>query len=157
MRIEYFQLLTSIDDLDIEGATLTATGKVPEHSTIFEGHFPGYPIMPGVLLIESMAQACGHLILATVRYRVMPFLMEVRQAKMRTFVTPGSVLTVTAKLDHLGSGFAVCHAGVSHEGKRVTEAEIRFRTMPFPSDAMKGVMLDLVEGLGLPRPVLEKE
>jgi 3-hydroxyacyl-[acyl-carrier-protein] dehydratase len=101
-----------------------------------------------------MAQACGHLILATVRYKVMPFLMEVRHAKMRNFVTPGAELVITAKLDHLGSGFAVAHASVTHEGKRVTEAEIRFRTMPFPSDAMKDVMLDLVEGLGLPRPVL---
>jgi 3-hydroxyacyl-[acyl-carrier-protein] dehydratase len=155
MRIEYFQLLTRIDALDIEAGTLTATGEVPQSSTIFEGHFPGYPIMPGVLLIESMAQACGHLVLATVHYRVMPFLMEVRQAKMRNFVTPGAKITVTAKLDHLGSGFAVAHAQVAHEGKKVTEAEIRFKTMPFPADAMKTVMLDLVEKLGLPRPVLE--
>lgn len=150
MRIEYFQLLTRIDALDIPGATLTATGLVPTASTIFEGHFPGYPIMPGVLLIESMAQACGHLILATVGYEVMPFLMEVRHAKMRNFVTPGAEITVTAKLDHLGSGYAVAHAQVVHKGKKVTEAEIRFKTMPFPADAMKTVMLDLVEKLGMP-------
>ena len=152
MRIEYFQLLTHIDELDVAGASLTATGLVPQHSTIFEGHFPGYPIMPGALLIESMAQACGHLILATLRYEVMPFLMEVRHAKMRSFVTPGAELKITAKLDHLGSGFAVAHAEVAHGGKKVTEAEIRFRTMPFPADALKSEMLDMVESLGLPRP-----
>jgi 3-hydroxyacyl-[acyl-carrier-protein] dehydratase len=152
MRIEYFQLITRIDKLDIAAGTLEALGQVPLTSTIFEGHFPGYPIMPGVLLIESMAQACGHLILATLNYEAMPFLVAVKDAKMRSFVTPGSALTVSARLEHMGSGYAVAHGQISHEGKRMTEAEIRFMIMPFPSDAMKHVMLDLVESLGLPRP-----
>jgi 3-hydroxyacyl-[acyl-carrier-protein] dehydratase len=99
-----------------------------------------------------MAQACGHLILATLNYEAMPFLVAVKDAKMRSFVTPGSALTVSARLEHMGSGYAVAHGQISHEGKRMTEAEIRFMIMPFPSDAMKHVMLDLVESLGLPRP-----
>jgi len=155
MRIEYFQLITRIDALDLEAGTLEALGQVPLTSTIFEGHFPGYPIMPGVLLIESMAQACGHLILATLKYEVMPFLIEVRNAKMRSFVQPGAALQVSARIEHVGSGYVVAHARIAHEGKKVTEAEIRFRTMPFPSDAMRDVMLDLVESLGLPRPQLK--
>ena len=153
MRIEYFQLITRIEALDLEAGTLEALGQVPLTSTIFEGHFPGYPIMPGVLLIESMAQACGHLILATTQYEIMPFLMEVRGAKMRSFVEPGASLKISARLEHLGSGFAVAHGQIVFEGKKIAEAEIRFRTMAFPSDAMRGVMLDLVERLGLPRPM----
>jgi len=152
MRIEYFQLITRIDKLDREAGTLEALAQVPTASTIFEGHFPGYPIMPGVLLIESMAQACGHLVLAILNYAQMPFLIGVREAKMRSFVSPGAALTVSARLEHMGSGFAVAHGQVSQDGKKVTEAEIRFRLMPFPTDAMKQVMLDLVESLGLPRP-----
>ena len=154
MRIEYFQLISRIDALDVKAGTIEALGQVPLTSTIFEGHFPGYPIMPGVLLIESMAQACGHLILATLEYKAMPFLIEVRNAKMRSFVQPGAALNVSARIEHVGSGYVVAHAEISHEGKKVTQAEIRFRTMPFPSDAMRHVMLDLVESLGLPRPAV---
>lgn len=152
MRIEYFQLISKIHAVDITGGTLEALAQVPLASTIFEGHFPGYPIMPGVLLIESMAQACGHLVLATTHYALMPFLMEVRGAKMRSFVEPGVALTVSARLEHLGSGFAVTHGQIARDGKKIADAEIRFRTMPFPSDAMRELMLDLVESLGQPRP-----
>ena len=46
---------------------------MPTTSTIFEGHFPGRPLMPGVLLIESMAQASGWLIIAHTGFERMPF------------------------------------------------------------------------------------
>jgi 3-hydroxyacyl-[acyl-carrier-protein] dehydratase len=154
MHIEYFQLLSRIETIDTAASHLRAIGDIPKTSTIFEGHFPGTPLMPGVLLIESMAQAAGHLVLATNAYAEMPFLIEVRRAKLRQFVEPGSRVVVEAKIEHMGSGYAVAHAQVSHEDKRVAEAEIRFRLLPFPSDTMKTVMLDLVERLGLPRPAL---
>ena len=57
MRIEYFQLIDRIIDLDLSNLTIRAEAAVPAASTIFEGHFPGHPLMPGVLLIESMAKA----------------------------------------------------------------------------------------------------
>lgn len=152
MRIEYFELISKIEAVDTAAGTLRAIGNIPEHCTIFEGHFPGYPIMPGVLLIESMAQASGHLILKANNYAFMPFLLTVESAKMRSFVLPGTTIVLDAKLIHVGSGYAVTQATVAHDGKKVAEAELKFRTMAFPSDAMKSVMLDLVERLGLPRP-----
>jgi 3-hydroxyacyl-[acyl-carrier-protein] dehydratase len=156
VKLEYFQLISRIEALDIEAGTLEALAQVPLTSTIFEGHFPGYPILPGTLMIEAMAQACGHLVLATTRYEVMAFLLEVRGAKMRSFVQPGAALRIAARLEHLGSGYAVAHGAITEDGKRVTEAVIRLKTMPFPSDALRDVMLDLVETLGLPRPDLTK-
>ena len=56
MRLEYFQLIDRIVDLNLERRTITVEAQVPQSSTIFEGHFPGIPLMPGVLLIEAMAQ-----------------------------------------------------------------------------------------------------
>ena len=50
MRIEYFQLIDRITDLDLTNLTIRAEAAVPTTSTIFEGHFPGQPLMPGVLL-----------------------------------------------------------------------------------------------------------
>lgn len=154
MRIEYFELLTRVEELDVAAGLIRSIGNIPKESTIFEGHFPGHPIMPGVLLIESMAQTSGHLILASNGYTAMPFLTGVRNAKLRQFVTPGSQITVTAVMEHMGSAYAATRADVSFEGKKVAEAEIRFATMPFPNDAMKATMLDLVRRLGVPAPAL---
>ncbi len=82
----------------------------PETSPVFEGHFPGYPIMPGVLLIETMAQASGYLILGMNGLTRMPFFMGVKKAKFRKFVAPGSKLDVYANILHEGSGFTVTGA-----------------------------------------------
>ena len=82
MRLEYFQMIDRITLLEVPtlevlglqtarpdtpGGRIVASCQVPEQSPVFEGHFPGYPIMPGVLLIETMAQTGGWLILAVRR------------------------------------------------------------------------------------------
>ena len=61
MQLETFQLIDRIVDLNIGEKTITVEAQVPEHNSIFEGHFPGFPIMPGVLLTEAMAQSSGWL------------------------------------------------------------------------------------------------
>jgi 3-hydroxyacyl-[acyl-carrier-protein] dehydratase len=133
MRIEYFQLIDRIIELDLANLTIRAEAVVPNESTIFEGHFPGHPLMPGVLLIESMAQASGWLIIGRTRFERMPFLAAVKEAKLRTFVTPGQRLEVSSRLAHEGSGFMLAEAEVKAEGKTVCNAGLTFRLMPFPS------------------------
>ena len=51
-----------------EARTVRADCVVPEASPVFEGHFPGYPLLPGVLMIETMAQTGGWLVLAVLRF-----------------------------------------------------------------------------------------
>src|SRR5713226_7920412 len=110
MHLEYFQLIDRIADLNVSKRTITVEAQVPQHNTIFEGHFPGYPLMPGVLLIEAMAQTSGWLLIGLMKFERMPFLAMVKEAKMRGFVSPGQVLTINAKVEHEGSGFAVTSA-----------------------------------------------
>ena len=81
MNLEYFQLIDRILDLNLGERTITVEAQVPKESTIFEGHFPGYPIMPGVLLIEAMAQTSGWLLVGLVKFERMPFLAAVKEAK----------------------------------------------------------------------------
>ena len=107
MRIEYFQLIDRIVDLNLADRKISSEATVPTTSTIFEGHFPGYPLMPGVLLIEAMAQTSGWLVVALNRFERMAFLAAVKEAKLRTFVKPGQMLSIEAHLEHDGSGYAV--------------------------------------------------
>jgi 3-hydroxyacyl-[acyl-carrier-protein] dehydratase len=147
--MEYFQLVTGVQSLDVEAGKITTFADVPMESTIFEGHFPGNPIMPGVLLIECMAQTCGYLILAKNGFEEMPFLASVRTAKLRQFVEPGARLEVDAVLDGQSAGLAAAKAKVRFDGKVVADAEIRFRVLPFPSEETKNMMLDFADSVGL--------
>jgi 3-hydroxyacyl-[acyl-carrier-protein] dehydratase len=150
MRLEYFQLIDRIVALDLDARTLTAHSQIPQTSTVFEGHFPGHPLMPGVLLIESMAQASGWLIIGLTRFERMPFLASVREAKLRTFVSPGQVLTLTASMVHDGSGFAITKAAVEVDGKTVANSEITFRVTPFPDPKFRASMEQVAAAIGFP-------
>ena len=94
MDLDYFKLIDRIVDLNIDEKKITVEAQVPTAHTIFEGHFPGYPIMPGVLLTEAMAQSSGWLLLGVMKFERMPFLAMVKEAKMRGFVSPGDLLTI---------------------------------------------------------------
>ena len=133
MRLEYFEMIDSVVRLDRAAGRIEARALVPDASPVFEGHFPGHPLVPGVLLTETMAQASGYLVLAHLDFAQMPFLMAVDKARFRSFVGPGAALDITASLEHDGSGYAVTKAAIRHEGKAICDAELRFRTMPFPA------------------------
>ena len=154
MQLEYFQLIDRIVDLNIGERTITVEAQVPQHNTIFEGHFPGYPIMPGVLLIESMAQASGWLLLALMKFERMPILAAVKEAKMRGFVSPGEVLTIEANILHEGSGYAMTEARVKVGGKLRSNATITLTLAPFPNPEMRGHMDTVAKRVGLPLQVL---
>src|SRR5438876_11639110 len=117
MRIEYFQLIDRIVELNPAEQTIRVEARVPTVSTIFEGHFPGFPLMPGVLLIEAMAQTAGWLVIGVTRFTRMPFFASVKEAKLRAFVRPGQSLALSAKLLHEGSGFAVAAADIRCDGE----------------------------------------
>jgi 3-hydroxyacyl-[acyl-carrier-protein] dehydratase len=133
MLLEYFQMIDRVENVDLQAGRLVATSIVPGKSPVFEGHFPGLPLVPGVLLIETMAQASGFLLLAANRFSAMPFLMSVDSAKLRTFVEPETVLDITVELEHEGSGFAVTRARITSAGKKICDAQLKFRTVAFES------------------------
>lgn len=149
MRLEYFQLIDRIVDLNLADRTISSEATVPTASTIFEGHFPGYPLMPGVLLIEAMAQTSGWLVVANNRFSRMPFLASVKEAKLRTFVTPGQRLIITAHLEHDGSGYAVTKAKIKCEGKLICDAQLTLRVLDFPNAEVAMRMKETATRVGL--------
>jgi 3-hydroxyacyl-[acyl-carrier-protein] dehydratase len=155
MQLEYFQMVDRIESVDPAAGLLVANCAVPETSPVFEGHFPDYPLLPGVLMIESMAQASGWLLLALHRFARMPFLAQVREAKLRTFVGPGEHLVAEARLVHDGSGYAVTSGKLRSASKTVAEAEITLRAVPFPRPALRERMLETARRVGLPAEYLD--
>jgi len=149
MKIESFHLIDRVEELRPADGFIRCRATVPETASIFAGHFPGHPLMPGVLLVESMAQTSGHLLLALNGFTRLGLLAEIRTAKFRRFVLPGTVMSVTGSLVHDGSGYAVTQGAITVDGQAVAEAELRYRTLPFPTDQTRAAMRDHARAIGL--------
>jgi 3-hydroxyacyl-[acyl-carrier-protein] dehydratase len=154
MKLEYFQLIDRIADLNVSERTITVEAQVPQQNTIFEDHFPGFPIMPGVLLVEAMAQTSGWLLIALMKFERMPFLGAVKEAKMRGFVSPGELLTINASVIHEGSGFAITSAKVTVGGELRSNATITFRHVPFPHPDLRVYMDAMAKRIGFPQELI---
>ena len=150
MHLEYFHLIDRIADLNVSERTISVEAQVPETSTIFEGHFPGHPLMPGVLLVEAMAQTSGWLIIGATGFTRMPFLAAVKEAKLRTFVAPGQILSLAASLLHEGSGYAITKASIDVDGKTVANSEITFKVMACPDPKFRTSMSEVASRIGFP-------
>jgi 3-hydroxyacyl-[acyl-carrier-protein] dehydratase len=157
MHLEYFHLIDRIADLNVGERTITVDAQVPSESTIFQGHFPGYPLMPGVLLIEAMAQTSGWLLIALMKFKRMPFLAAVKEAKMRSFVTPGETLKIEASVVHEGSGYAITAAKISVGGELRCNATITFRHVPFPHPDLRGHMEAMAKRIGFPQQAIAND
>ena len=152
MHLEYFQLIDRIVDLKVDERTITVEAQVPAQNTIFEGHFPGYPLMPGVLLIEAMAQTSGWLLIALTKFERMPFLAAVKEAKMRSFVDPGDTLTIDRQ--HRARRLRLRDHRSQDPGRRqdqVCNADLTFGVVAFPNAELRGHMDTMAERIGFPQ------
>jgi 3-hydroxyacyl-[acyl-carrier-protein] dehydratase len=102
-----------------------------------------------------MAQTGGWLVLALLRFARMPFLAQVKEAKMRNFVSPGERLEAEAELLHDGSGYAVARGRIRRDGKPMADAEITYRVMDFPNPALRGEMLGVARRVQVPEHLLD--
>jgi 3-hydroxyacyl-[acyl-carrier-protein] dehydratase len=147
MDIARFRVLDRVRRLDAASLTIECEARVPAESTIFEGHFPGFEVLPGVLQVETIAQAAGLLLLHLEHEQRVPLLSGIDRVRFRSFVEPGSLLTVTARLIGRGSGYAVCSGQASSPRGLTASAEVRFRVMAFPSPLMRESVLAVARGL----------
>ncbi|MDW8314067.1 MAG: 3-hydroxyacyl-ACP dehydratase FabZ family protein [Rhodovarius sp.] len=129
--------------------SLSAAARLPEHSPVFEGHFPGHPLLPGVLMIECLAQAAGWLMLARQGFARMPLLAKVREAKLRGMLRPGQDIAAEARLLHEGSGYAVLSGRLSGPAGLAAEAEVTLRLLPFPAEDLARLLRARAQEIGL--------
>jgi 3-hydroxyacyl-[acyl-carrier-protein] dehydratase len=100
-----------------------------------------------------MAQTSGWLVVAVNRFERMPFLAAVKDAKFRTFVTPGQKVSVNATLVHEGSGYAITKSSIALDGKPICDVELTFRIMDFPNSEMRDKMREMAALVGFPAEV----
>lgn len=81
------------------GKSITAVFHVPEDMAIFQGHFPGHPVYPGVYSIESMGQAANLMLAVMDEYKgKTPLLYKVSNAVFRAQIKPGDTVTLEAEV-----------------------------------------------------------
>jgi 3-hydroxyacyl-[acyl-carrier-protein] dehydratase len=149
MRLDRFQLIDRVERLDRAKKFIVCRCDVPMESGVFEGHFPGHPLLPGTLMIEGIAQAAGMLVLVLHEFRRMPVLIGVDKARVRGMVKPGASLAAEGRLVQEGAGYVAASGHIIHEGKKVAEAEIRLGMLPFPSESLRGEARKFAQEIGL--------
>ena len=126
MRFLLIDRITSWDP----GRSATAVKSVALSEDFFDDHFPLRPIMPGVLLIEGMAQLGGVLleygVLRDTGRKVKLVLIVVEKAKFRSFVRPGDSLEYRAEVEAVNECGGKVAATASRDGKRVAECTLTF-------------------------------
>ena len=150
MRLEYFQMIDRFVEVDVGGRLARSICTVPLQSTVFEGHFPGYPLMPGVLLIECMAQTTGWLVSALTGFTGLPALASIKEGKIRAAVFPGDVLEIEGRVVHEGSGYAVAEAKGRCKGVAVCDATLTYRIIPYPSPQLRAGLWEMAERINFP-------
>lgn len=121
-----FLLVDRIAEFE-SGKRIVGSKNVTINEPFFQGHFPGHPIMPGVLILEAMAQVGGvYAILAKeVGENQVPYFVGIDQAKFRKPVLPGDVLLLELELLKSRRGIYHFSGKATVNGKLVAEAELK--------------------------------
>src|SRR5690554_4430043 len=122
-----FLLVDRIEELQA-GKRIVGIKNVTINEEFFQGHYPGHPIMPGVLIVESMAQVGGFLMMQTLEKpeEKIPFFAGIDKARFRRPVVPGDTLRITAEMLKARRKIANVKAISYVEEGLAAEAELMF-------------------------------
>ncbi|GAA0178156.1 3-hydroxyacyl-ACP dehydratase FabZ [Clostridium sediminicola] len=121
-----FLLLDKVEEIE-EGKKIVAYKNVTMNEYFFQGHFPQEPVMPGVLIIEALAQAGAVAILSMEKYKgKIAYFGGINKARFKKKVVPGDVLKLEVEIIKIKGPAGVGKAIASVDGKKAVEAEIIF-------------------------------
>ncbi len=123
-----FLLVDRVIELE-KGKRITALKNVTINEPFFQGHFPGHPVMPGVLIVEAMAQTAGLLTQITSQIdgnngSPLFYLVKVDNARFSAVVVPGDQLRMEVSLKRLLRGMGLFEARTLVDGKEVASCEL---------------------------------
>ncbi len=118
-----FLMVDRIEECD-DKTRIVAIKNVTVNEPFFQGHFPGLPVMPGVLQIEAMAQTGGILLSRVAGYDgQVPYFVSINNVKFRRVVKPGDCLRLEVTLQKMRSRLAFFAGQATVDGQRVSEAD----------------------------------
>nr|WP_307775537.1 3-hydroxyacyl-ACP dehydratase FabZ [uncultured Cetobacterium sp.] len=123
-----FLLVDRIIEMDKEAQKIIGLKNVTINEEFFQGHFPGHPIMPGVLIVEGMAQCLGVLVLDDAEGKV-PYFAAIEGVKFKAPVRPGDQVIYEVQVDKLRRNIVKATGVAKVDGKVVTEASFTFTIM----------------------------
>ena len=121
-----FLLVDRIEEIE-EGKRAVGIKNVSANEPFFQGHFPGNPIMPGVLIVEAMAQVGAVAILSSDEYKgKLALFAGIDKLRFKKQVIPGDVLKMDVELINMKMGIGKAKASASVDGETVCKGEILF-------------------------------
>lgn len=121
-----FMLIDTIEELE-EGKRVVAKKCVSYNEPLFAGHFPKEPVMPGVLIVEALAQTGAVAILSQPEFKgKTAYFAGINNAKFKGKVVPGDVLTLETEIVKIKGPIGMGQAKAYVDGKLVTQAELTF-------------------------------
>lgn len=111
----------------VAGESIVAVKNVTSNEPYFQGHFPGKPVMPGVLVIEAMAQAGGvlsHVTMIDVNPKPLFYLAGISNARFRRTVVPGDQLIIEVHVERIRRGIWFYKCSATVEGEIAVNADI---------------------------------
>ncbi len=120
-------MVDKIIEMDVESKRIVGIKNLAANEPFFAGHFPGDPIMPGVLQLEAMAQVGGILLNKILGNEgKIAYFLSVDNARFRDMARPGDQLRIEIDLLRVRMGMAKVHGIVKVDGNIVSEADLMF-------------------------------
>jgi len=138
----------------VPGESVVAEKILSPDEELFRDHFPGFPVVPGVLLTEMMAQAAGKCLNGQRHSRGLAVLLEIRAARFRQWAKPGEVLRIAAQIVSNTPVLARANADISMAGRPICSSELVFAFQPrssFSADYEDAVLDAYLAGASAPR------
>jgi len=122
-----FMLVDRIVDMNVEEQSILGYKNLTFNEPFFQGHFPGEPIMPGVMQLEAMAQVAGILLnKVSQKEGQIAYFMSIDKAKFRRKVVPGDTLRMEIKVTRMRSRMATVEGKAYVDGELASQAELMF-------------------------------
>lgn len=121
-----FLLIDKIIDLDVENGVIIGQKNLTINESFFQGHFPGAPIMPGVLILEALAQNGAVLVALSGHRDKTAVLLNAKELKFRRPAKPGDILKLKGERLHISSNGGKIKATAYVNDELAVECEVRF-------------------------------